>query len=74
MRICRSWRRWTYGDTDVCHDTVTNLEVLHVLALLDDTADRFMARNKLRGKVIDVSKLVAAARSYCTPRANEWLM
>lgn len=73
MRGERNCREKTYGDTDICDDPVTDLEVLYVLALLDDTADRFVAWDELR-KVIDVSKPASAAQSYCTHRANEWFM
>ena len=71
MRGCILSRGRTYGDTDVCDDAVTDLEVLYVLALLDDASDRFMARNELRGNAIDVSKVATASRSYCTHGANE---
>ena len=40
-------RMRTYGDTNVCDNAVADLEVLHVLSLLYDTTNGFMAWNEL---------------------------
>ena len=45
----------TYRDADISDNTVTDIKVLHVLALLNDTADRFVAGNELRESRVGVS-------------------
>ena len=37
----------TYRGAHICDDAVADLEVLYVLALLDDAADRFVSRDEL---------------------------
>ena len=44
----------TYRDADISDDTVTNIEVLHVLALLNDFANGFVTGDELR-RASDVS-------------------
>lgn len=38
----------THGYAHIGDDTVTDIEVLHVLALLDDLANGFVSGNELR--------------------------
>ena len=39
-------KKTTYRDTDIGNDTVTELEVLYVLANFDDAADGFVSRDE----------------------------
>ena len=44
----------TYRDADISDNTVTDIEVLHVLALLNDFANGFVTGDELR-RASDVS-------------------
>ena len=59
----------TYGDTNVCDNAVADLEVLHVLSLLHDTTNSFMAWNELWIGV-DVSELAAIHCARCIERVQ----
>ena len=43
-------KKATYGGAHVGDDTVTDLEVLYVLSLLDDTTNGFMSGDELMGE------------------------
>ena len=62
MRGCILSRGRTYGDTDVCDDAVTDLEVLYVLALLDDLSDRFVARDQLGSRRVSYTERAGCSR------------